>query len=104
MVYGMIILTLLAFVALIIIGIVYEIWGLVIAFAILLVVMLIVLWCFWTKLKIGIMLLEVAAEFITEKPSVYIAPLYPLLMGILFFAFWAVSFTAVAYAYARKIT
>lgn len=97
MVYGMIVLVFLAFIAIIVFAAIEGYWGICIGFGVALLLMLIVLCCFWSRLKTGILLLEVATQFLTEKPSVYIGPFYPLLMGILFFAFWVITFLPIVY-------
>lgn len=102
MVYTMIVLIIILFVALIVLGIVYEIYGLSIGFGIALLILIIVLFCFRDKIKTGILLLKVAADFLTEKPSVYLAPFYPMLMGTIFFAFWVFTFLEIVFDKAIK--
>ena len=61
MVYGMIILVYVILVVVIIIVIVQGAWGIAIALGIMLLIMTIVLFCFWDRIKIGILLLQVSA-------------------------------------------
>lgn len=94
MVYSMIGSIFCVYIALIVLGIINNIWWMVIVFAITIVITGIMLWCFWSRIKTGILLLNVATTFLTEKPSAYLAPLYPLFFGILFFVFWICAMVA----------
>ncbi len=102
MVYSMIGLIYLVFIALIILGIVNGIWWMVISFAVGLLLISCMLYCFRRQLQTGIMLLKVAATFLSEKPTVYIAPLYPLAFAILFFIFWIAAIVAELYYLSLK--
>ena len=57
MVYGMIVLVFLVMIVVIVIAAIEGAWGLSIGFGVALLLMAIVLCCFWSRLKIGIMLL-----------------------------------------------
>lgn len=94
MVYSMIVLIYLVFITLIVLGIINSIWWMVITFAVTLLVMSCMLFCFRDKIRTGILLLEVTTTFMTEKPSVVIAPLYPLVFSIIFFVFWIAAMIA----------
>ena len=94
MVYSMIVMIYLVFIALIVLGIINQIWWMVASFAISLLVITCILFCFRSSLSTGIVLLQVASTFLSEKPSVYIAPLYPLIFAIIFFVFWITALTA----------
>lgn len=96
-VYTMIVLIYAIFIALIILGIINQIWWMVITFGITLLLISCMLWCFWDQLKTGIVLLKIAATFLSEKPSAYLAPLYPLFFGIIFFVFWVAAMVAELY-------
>lgn len=95
MVYGMIALIFIVLIAVIILGFVVSNYWLSIICVVILLFLALFLFCYREKLKLGILLLEVAADFITEKPTVYIAPLYPLIMSLLFCLFWVFSFIAI---------
>jgi hypothetical protein len=49
------------------------------------------LWCFWSKIQTGILFLQITTSILTEKPSAYLSPLYPLIFGIIFFIFWLIA-------------
>lgn len=65
MVYTLIGLFVLTFAALIVFGAINSIWWMVITFAITLALTLLMLYCFWGQIKTGILLLKVAASFLT---------------------------------------
>ena len=65
MVYTMMALTLLVYIGVIVLGIVIGNTALAIVFGIILVINLIILWCYWGYIQIGIKLLECAGRFIT---------------------------------------
>lgn len=88
MIYSMIVAFYLILVALIVLGIINGIWWLVITFGVMLLVTSCILFCFRDRIVTGIILLRVSANFISEKPSVYLAPLYPLIFAVIFFVYW----------------
>lgn len=91
MIYSLIIVFYLVLIALIILGIVNGIWWMVATFGVILLVISCVLYCFRSRILTGILLLKVAADFISERPSVYLAPLYPLVFAIIFFIYWVAA-------------
>ncbi len=102
-VYTMITMIYLVFGALIVFGIINAIWWMVITFAVSLLVISCMLFCFRRDIQTGIVLLKVSATFLTEKPSVYAAPLYPLLWGIIFFIFWICAMVGEVYSLSVKM-
>lgn len=94
MIYSMIGLIFCVYVALIILGIINQIWWMVIVFGITIIITAILLYCFRNQLQTGILLLYVATTFLSDKPSAYLAPLYPLIFGIMFFIFWICAIIA----------
>lgn len=64
-IYSLIILFYLVLVALIVLGIVSGIWWMVATFGVILLVITCVLYCFRDRIKTGIILLKVAADFIS---------------------------------------
>ena len=61
MVYGLILLVYIIMVVVIIIVIVQGAWGIAIGLGIMLLIMSSVLCCFWDRIKLGILLLQVSA-------------------------------------------
>lgn len=94
MIYTMIGLIFCVFAALIVFGIINQIWWMVITFAITLAITACLLFCFRDRIATGIVLLRVATTFLSEKPTAYLSPLYPLFFGILFFVFWVAAIVA----------
>ena len=47
----------------------------------------------------GIKVLEAASKFVREKPSVYLLPLWILLLSGIFYVFWVFSWTGLMFAY-----
>ena len=74
----------------------------VITFGIMVLLLACILFCFRNRIKVGILLLQVSAQFLTEKPSVYAAPLYPLFFSIIFFVWWVIALLAVVYTIGQK--
>lgn len=64
-VYTMIVLIYLVFAALIVLGIVNGIWWMVVTFAVSLLLITCMLWCFWGHIRTGIVLLKVAGTFLS---------------------------------------
>lgn len=95
-VYSMIVLTFLVYIALIIVGVVTKIYTLAIVFGIILVINALILWCYWGYISIGIKLLGVAGRFITEKPAVYFISLICCLLNAMFVIFWVFSWIGVS--------
>jgi hypothetical protein len=87
----MIILIFLIYAALIVFGAINNIWWMVAVFAVVFLLTALGLCCFWSKLQTGILLLEVAATFLTQKPTAFLASLYPLFFGLLFLAYWIIA-------------
>lgn len=104
MVYTLIVLFYLAVIALIVIGAINGYWWMVIVFGITLLITTCMLCCFKERIRVGILLMQVASQFISEKPSVYVAPLYPFFWGLLFFVYWLVALLAVTYTIYSKQT
>lgn len=97
MVYTTMVLTLVVFLALAIYGIVIDQIGLTIAMGITLLLYCCILFCLRDKIKIGIVLVKLATNFMTEKPVVYVAPLFNIILTLIFgialslFGFWTIS-------------
>lgn len=94
-VYSMIVLTFVVYLVLIIIGFVMENIALSVVFIIVLLINAIILWCYWGYIKIGIVLIECAGKFITEKPAVYFISGMCLLLNLVFTIFWIFSWLGV---------
>ena len=85
------VLTLAVFAALAIYGIVIgEIW-LTISMGITLLIYLLVLGCLWKKIAIGIVLVQLSTRFISEKPSVFLAPFVNIILTFVIGLFWSIS-------------
>lgn len=65
LIYSMIVLTFLVYLAVIILGFVIENYALAIVFIIILLINALILWCYWDYIRIGLVLLECAGRFIT---------------------------------------
>lgn len=94
-VYSMIVLTFLVYLGLIILGFVIGNTALGIVFIIVLLINALILWCYWEYIKIGIVLLECAGRFITEKPAVYFIAGLCFLLNTIFTVFWIFSWLGV---------
>lgn len=57
--------TLLVYVALIVIGLVTKVYALTVIFAIVLAINLLILWCYWEWIQVGIVVLKVSGDFLT---------------------------------------
>jgi hypothetical protein len=79
------------YVLLIVFGVINRIWWMVGVFGVMLVLNVLLLWCYWSKIQMGILLLELATTFLTEKPSAYFAALYTFIFTIVFFVFWCAA-------------
>lgn len=64
-VYGMLLLAFLTVLAIFILSLAYAAYGLAIAMAIILIIMVLLIYCFWDRIKVGIILLQASADFIT---------------------------------------
>jgi len=94
MVYSMIIGTLLVYIGLIIFGIVIESYAISAVFGIMLIINLIILWCYWSRIQIAIVLLEVSGIFIFEKPAVYGISGLVTFMSLIYLIFWVAALLA----------
>ena len=91
MVYLTMALSLVIFAALAVYGIIIgEIW-LTISMAITLLVYLLVLICLWKKIAIGIVLVQLSTRFMSEKPSVFLAPIANIIITFIIALFWSIS-------------
>jgi len=95
MVYTLIVMVFCILVAILILGISLNNYGLIVSMALIITIFCILLYCFFDSIKLGIKLLEAAANFVSEKPSVYLASIWVLFLSICFFIFWMVSVVAV---------
>lgn len=71
-----------------IIGIATENYGLAIPLGIIFIVYSIVLFCFRDRIKMGIVLVKVATQFISDKPIIFLTPIVKLILTSLFAFFW----------------
>lgn len=71
-----------------IIGIATSNYGLAIPMGVMLLVYLLILFCFRNKIRTGIVLVKVATKFISEKPIVFLTPIVKVVLTTLFVAFW----------------
>jgi len=81
--------------AILILGIAWNNTGLIITMAISLAFFAIFIYFCWDSLNLGIQLLQIAAKFTGEKPTVYLASIWVFFLTVLFFIFWIVSVVAV---------
>ena len=94
-VYSMIVLTFIIYIVLIILGFIVKNIGLSVVFIIVLLLNAIILVCYWSYIKIGIILIQCAGMFITEKPAVYFISGMCLLLNIVFSIFWIFAWLGV---------
>lgn len=92
-VYSLIFLTLGILAVLFLVGIITGNVGLAISMAITLAIYGIVLWCFKNKIKMGIVLVKVAAQFFSDKPIVFVTPFIKIIVTFLFSLFWIYAFS-----------
>ena len=91
MVYLTMALTLVVFAVLAIYGaIIGEIW-LSISMGITLLIYLLVIGCLWKKIAIGIVLVQLSTRFISEKPSVFLAPFVNIILTFIIGLYWSIS-------------
>jgi len=93
MVYAMIIISLSILAVLTIVGIAIGSWGLAIPMGLTLLIYLIILGCYRNKIKMGIVLVKVATNFMADKPIVFLTPIVKtvLTMAVAFFWIYSVS-------------
>jgi hypothetical protein len=90
-VYTMVAIIYIIFIALIVLGIINGIWWMVATFGVTILMISCIIYCFRSKISTGILLLQIGTTFISERPSVFLAPLYSLIFGIMFFVFWVIA-------------
>ena len=95
LIYSMIVLTFLVYLAVIILGIVSGNIALAVVFIIILLINALILWCYWDYIQIGLVLLECAGRFITEKPAVYFIAGLCFVLNTIFTIFWIFSWLGV---------
>jgi hypothetical protein len=83
-VYTGIVVTFLIYIALIILGIVIEVYALSIVMAVILVLNACVLWCARHQIKVGIVLLKVSGLFMQAKPQIVVIGFTSLLLNFIF--------------------
>jgi hypothetical protein len=88
MVYSMIFLSLGILAILCIVGLFTSNIGLTIVMGIILIIYGIVLYCFRNKIKLGIILVKVATNFMADKPIIFISPVIKIVLTFLFAIFW----------------
>lgn len=71
-----------------IIGVVTQNYGLAISMGIVLIIYSIVLACFRNRIKMGIVLVKVATNFISAKPIVFLTPIVKVVLTAFFAVFW----------------
>ena len=54
----------------------------------------IVLVCLRSKIKLGIVLIKVAAQFLKERPSVFLTPILKVLLSFVFSALWLIALSS----------
>ena len=54
----------------------------------------IVLVCLRSKIKLGIVLIKVAAQFLKERPSVFLTPILKVLLSFAFSALWLIALSS----------
>ena len=86
--YTMMVITFFIYLAIIIIGFVLKSYGLAFIFIVIFAINALILWCYWDYIKIGLKLIECAARFLTEKPSIYFISLISLALNLIFTIFW----------------
>ena len=90
-VYSLIFLTLGMLALLCLVGFATDNIGLAITMLILLLVYSLVLACFRKKIKMGIILVKVAAKFFSDKPIVFVTPFVKIGLTFFFALFWIYS-------------
>ena len=95
MVYALLILSLGLLLAGAIIGFAIGSLALGITCLIIFVVYCIVLGCMRQKIKLGIVIIKVAAKFLKERASVFITPLLKLILSFIFVAIWLYTLAAI---------
>ena len=95
MVYTMIILTLGLLGLLTLAGLIYGQIYLAISAGVTLLIYLILLACLWKKIKLGIVLIKIAMQFISEKLYIFTTPLIKVLMTAIFGVFWIYTFNCI---------
>ena len=95
LIYSMIVLTFLVYVAIIVLGFVIDQIALSIVFIVILLINALILWCYWGYIQIGLVLLECAGRFITEKPAVYFIAGMCFVLNTIFTVFWIFSWLGV---------
>ncbi len=80
------------------IGIIFVAVGLIeaaIPIFIIFAIYAIVLYCLRKKIDLGIILIRVASQFLTEKFGIFIAPILKVITNILFTFFWIFSLSCI---------
>ncbi len=88
MVYILIAVSLLGLTGLVILGVVIGSLALVISAGVTLLIYSCVLFCLKERIKLGIALIKLTGEFITEKPQVFTVPIPVLGLALLIFIPW----------------
>lgn len=76
-----------------IIGIASQNYALAISMGVTLLIYSCVLACFRNRIKTGIVLVKVATKFMSEKPIVFLTPIFKVVMTVLFAVFWVYTFS-----------
>ena len=88
MVYLSIVLTLAVFAALAIYGLIIGQIGLTIAMVITLLIYILILGCLRNKIALGILLVELSTRFMADRPSVFFAPFFNIVLTSIIGIFW----------------
>ena len=94
MVYTIIILTLVTLALLALVSLIMgNIIGCII-FGVMLIIYLILLACFYKKINLGILLVKVASQFMTQNCSIYFTPIIKIVFTAIIAIFWSISVSA----------
>jgi hypothetical protein len=83
-VYSSIVGTLLVYAGLVLTGIVLQNYTLAGVFGVILLINVCILWCYWSWIKVGIVLAKVSGDFLMQKPSIYFIAGMTLFLNIVF--------------------
>lgn len=88
MFYGMCILALLTFLAVTVACFIVQAYPMAIIMLLMILIYACVFYCARDKIPEGIILMKVANKFISQRPSIFLAPLFVMIFVILFEVFW----------------
>jgi hypothetical protein len=87
----MTILSLLLIAVLCIISIAIGNFFLAVVFALIILIYVVIIFCFKEKIRMGITFVKVATQFISDRPVVFLTPIIKVVLVFLFALFWIYS-------------